>query len=183
MSTTVPAHPRPGVRSSHAPLVTLGSRQFTVLVVVLLLFATLFLILLSPFITRHLARIDVQAHEQAFGFRLGLVDEGQIQDWHIVEVTPGGRFAQAGFRAGDVPTRSPRERHRRAALGARRGGQRPPRLRDGLERRPVRRAARGVPGRRQSERLTFQLIRRKLCTPDATPPAPGGAPSSDRSQR
>ena len=52
MSTTVHAHPRPGIRSSHAPLVTLGWRHFTVLIVVLLLFAALFLIVLSPFITR-----------------------------------------------------------------------------------------------------------------------------------
>jgi preprotein translocase subunit SecY len=52
MSTPVHDHSRPGVRSSLAPLVTLGSRHFAVLIVVLLLFATLFLILLSPLITR-----------------------------------------------------------------------------------------------------------------------------------
>ena len=52
MSTTVHAHPRPGDRSTHAPLVTLGSRHFAVLIVVLLLFGTLFLILLSPLIPR-----------------------------------------------------------------------------------------------------------------------------------
>jgi hypothetical protein len=52
MSTTVHTHPRPDVHSPRAPLVTLGSRHFAVLIVVLLLFATLFLILLSPFMTR-----------------------------------------------------------------------------------------------------------------------------------
>ena len=52
MSTTVHAHPRRGVRALRAPIVTLGSRHFAVLIVVLLLFATLFLVLLSPFITR-----------------------------------------------------------------------------------------------------------------------------------
>lgn len=91
-------------RSPAVPFVTLGSRQFMVLVSWLLLHATLFVILLAPFIDRHLARLDIQAHETAFGFRLGLVDEGQIQDWHIVAVTPGGAFARAGFRPGDVPT-------------------------------------------------------------------------------
>jgi hypothetical protein len=52
MSTTVHADPRPGVRSTRTSLVTLGSRHFAVLIFVLLLFATLFLVLLSPFITR-----------------------------------------------------------------------------------------------------------------------------------
>ena len=52
MSTTVHADPTSGVRSSRAPLVTLGWRHFAVLIVVLLLLGTLFLILLSPFITR-----------------------------------------------------------------------------------------------------------------------------------
>ena len=51
MSTTVHAHPRPGVRSARASLVTLGSRHFALLIVVLLLFAALFVILLSPFIS------------------------------------------------------------------------------------------------------------------------------------
>jgi len=51
MSTTVHAHPRPGVRSPHASLVTLGSGHFALLIVVLLLFAALFVILLSPFIS------------------------------------------------------------------------------------------------------------------------------------
>ena len=73
--------------------IRLGPSQFLVLVAWLLLHATLFVILLAPFIDRHLARLDVQANEASFGFRLGLVDEGQIQDWHIVEVTPGGLFA------------------------------------------------------------------------------------------
>ena len=105
MTTTAAAALRhPGVRSAAAPLVTLGPRHFVVLAVWLVLYGMLYLILLAPFVTRHLARIEVQAHEQAFGFRLALVDEGQIQDWHIVEVRPGGRFAQAGFRAGDVPS-------------------------------------------------------------------------------
>jgi len=104
MTTTAAAFRHPGVRSAAAPLVTLGQRQFVVLAVWLLLYGLLYLILLAPFATRYLARIEVQAHEQAFGFRLGLVDEGQIQDWHIVEVTPGGRLARAGFRAGDVPS-------------------------------------------------------------------------------
>jgi hypothetical protein len=48
MSTTVHAHPRPGVRSPRATLVTLGSHHFAVLIGVLLLFAALFVILLSP---------------------------------------------------------------------------------------------------------------------------------------
>ncbi|MFI5076066.1 MAG: hypothetical protein ACHQRO_01930 [Vicinamibacteria bacterium] len=52
MSTTVHAHPRRGVRSPHASLVTLGSRHFALLIVVLLLFATLFLVLLSPLVAR-----------------------------------------------------------------------------------------------------------------------------------
>jgi hypothetical protein len=95
---------RRSVRSPAPPFVTLGPRQFMLLVSWLLLYSVLFVILLSPFIDRHLARLDIQAAEQAFGFRLGLVDEGQIQDWHIVEVRPGGRFARAGFHAGDVPT-------------------------------------------------------------------------------
>ena len=46
----------------------------------------------------------MQTCEQAFGFRLGLVDEGHIKDRQIVDVTTGGRFAKAGFRAGDVPS-------------------------------------------------------------------------------
>ena len=104
MTTTAAALRHPGVRSAAAPLVTLGPRQFAVLALSLLLYGLLYVILLAPFITRHLERIEIQAHERAFGFRLGLVDEGQIQDWHIVEVTPGGRFAQAGFHAGDFPT-------------------------------------------------------------------------------
>ena len=103
MTTTAAAFRHPGVRSAAAPLVTLGPRQFVVLAVWLLLYGMLYLILLAPFVTRHLARIDVQAHEQAFGFRLGLVDEGQIQDWHIVDVAPGGRLAAAGFKSGDYP--------------------------------------------------------------------------------
>jgi hypothetical protein len=104
MTTTAAAFRHSGVRSAAAPLVTLGVRQFVVLAVWLLLYGLLYLTLLAPFITRHLERIEVQAQEQAFGFRLGLVDEGQIQDWHIVEVTPGGRFDRAGFHAGDFPT-------------------------------------------------------------------------------
>ena len=104
MTTTAAALRHPGVRSAAAPLVTLGPRQFVVLAVWLLLYGLLYFTLLAPFITRHLERTEVRAREQAFGFRLGLIDEGQIQDWHIVEVTPGGRFAQAGFHAGDVPT-------------------------------------------------------------------------------
>ena len=104
MTTTVAALRHPGVRPAAAPLVTLGPRQFMVLAVWLLLYGLLYVILLAPFVTSHLERKKVQAYEQAFGFRLGLVDEGQIQDWHIVEVTPGGRFAQAGFHAGDFPT-------------------------------------------------------------------------------
>lgn len=103
MSTTAAALRHPGVRSAAAPYVTLGQRQFGVLVVFLLLFGLLYIILLAPFITRHLDRKEVQTFEQAFGFRLGLVDEGQIKDWHIVEVRPYGRFGQAGFRAGDFP--------------------------------------------------------------------------------
>jgi hypothetical protein len=103
MTTTVAAR-HPGVRPAATALVTLGPRQFVVLAVWLLLYALLYAILLAPFITRHLARKDVQRYESTFGFRLGLVDEGQIQDWHIVEVRPGGRFARAGFHAGDVPT-------------------------------------------------------------------------------
>ena len=97
---------RHAVRSAAAPFVTLGPRQFTVLAVSLLLYSLLYAILLAPFITQHFARTDVQAHERAFGFRLGLIDlKGrEIRDWHIVEVTPGGRFAQAGFRSGDVPS-------------------------------------------------------------------------------
>lgn len=104
MTTTVAALRHPGVRSAVTPLVTLGPRQFVVLALWLLLYGLLYVILLAPFITSHLARKEVQDYERVFGFRLGLVDEGQIQDWHIVEVTPGGRFAQAGFRAGDVPS-------------------------------------------------------------------------------
>jgi hypothetical protein len=104
MTTTAAALRHPGVRSAATPLVTLGPRQFVVLALWLLLFGLLYIILLAPFITRHLERKEVQTFEQAFGFRLGLVDEGQIQDWHIVEVTPGGRLARAGFRAGDVPS-------------------------------------------------------------------------------
>ena len=103
MTTTVAAR-HPGVRPAATALVTLGPRQFVVLAVWLLLYALLYAILLAPFITRHLARKDVQRYESTFGFRLGLVDEGQIQDWHIVEITPGGRLARAGFRAGDVPS-------------------------------------------------------------------------------
>ena len=99
--------------STAAAPVTLGPPQFLVLVAWLLLHATLFVILLAPFIDRHLARLDVQAYEASFGFRLGLVDEGQIQDWHIVEVTPGGPFARAGFRPGDVPS----ERDSRGIFG------------------------------------------------------------------
>ncbi len=93
--------PRRAVRSHATPFVTLGPRQFMVLVSWLLLYSALFVVLLAPFIERHLARLEVQAAEQAFGFRLGLVDEGQVQDWHIVEVRPGGRLAAAGFRPGD----------------------------------------------------------------------------------
>jgi hypothetical protein len=53
MSTTVHTHPRPDVHSPRAPLVTLGSRHFAVLIVVLLLLcATISLILLSQFATR-----------------------------------------------------------------------------------------------------------------------------------
>jgi uncharacterized RDD family membrane protein YckC len=52
MSTTVHAHPRPGARSPRATLVTLGARHFAVLIGVLLIFATLFLVLLSPLIPR-----------------------------------------------------------------------------------------------------------------------------------
>jgi hypothetical protein len=104
MATTFAALRRAGVPSAAAPFVTLGPRQFAVLAVSLLLYGLLYAILLAPFITRHFARTEVQAHERAFGFRLGLIDEGQIHDWHIVEVTPGGRFARAGFRAGDVPS-------------------------------------------------------------------------------
>ena len=75
-----------------------------VLVVYLVLGGLLYTFLLAPFIIRHFARTDVQGYQRAFGFRLGLVDEGQIQDWHIVEVAAGGRLARAGFRAGDVPS-------------------------------------------------------------------------------
>ena len=102
--TTTAAPRHPGIRSAAAPLVTLGPRQFVVLAVWLLLYGLLYMILLAPFITRHLARKEVQRHESAFGFRLGLIDEGQIQDWHVVEVTAGGRLARAGFRPGDVPS-------------------------------------------------------------------------------
>ena len=104
MTTTAAALRHPGVRSAPAPYVTLGPRQFVVLAIWLLLFGMLYVALLAPFITRHLERKEVQAREQAFGFRLGLVDDGRIRDWRIVEVTPGGRFAQAGFLPGDVPS-------------------------------------------------------------------------------
>ena len=104
MTTTAATLRHPGIRPAAAPYVTLGQRQFVTLVVFLLLYALLYVILLAPFITRYFVRTEVQGYERAFGFRLGLVDEGQIQDWHIVEVTPGGRFAQAGFHAGDFPT-------------------------------------------------------------------------------
>ena len=102
--TTTAALRHPGVRSAATPLVTLGQRQFVVLAVWLLLYGLLYAILLAPLITRHLERKHVQAYERAFGFHLGLVDEGQIKDWHVVEVTAGGRFAQAGFRPGDFPS-------------------------------------------------------------------------------
>jgi len=104
MTTTAATLRHPGIRPAAAPYVTLGQRQFVTLVVFLLLYALLYVILLAPFITRYFVRTEVQGYERAFGFRLGLVDEGQIQDWHIVEVTPGGRLARAGFHAGDVPS-------------------------------------------------------------------------------
>jgi hypothetical protein len=53
MSTTAHTLQGPGVRSTRAPLVTLGWQHFTLLMVVLLLLcAPLILILLVPFITR-----------------------------------------------------------------------------------------------------------------------------------
>jgi hypothetical protein len=104
MTTAVAAHRRPGIRRPPNPSSTLGPWHFIYLVAVLLIFGTLFAILLSPFMTRHFARSEVQVHEQAFGFRLALVDNGHFQEWRIVEVRPGGRFAQAGFRSGDVPS-------------------------------------------------------------------------------
>ena len=53
MPTTVHALQRSGIHPAGAPLVTLGWRHFTLLIVVLLLLCTpLILILLAPFITR-----------------------------------------------------------------------------------------------------------------------------------
>jgi hypothetical protein len=105
MTTAVAATRRPGIRAPVSRLSTLGAWHFTYLVAVLLIFGTLFFLLLfAPLVMRYQWRLDVLAHERSFGFRLGLADGGHIRDWRIVEVTPGGRFAQAGFRAGDVPS-------------------------------------------------------------------------------
>jgi hypothetical protein len=104
MTTAVALIRRPGIRRPPNPFSTLGPWQFLYLVAVLLIFGTLFFVVLfAPLVRRYQWRLDVQAHEQPFGFRLGQIDEGQIRDWGILAVMPGGRFAAAGFRPGDIP--------------------------------------------------------------------------------
>ena len=104
MTATTATLRRSAFRAPAAAFFTLGPLHFLVLMAWLLLFALLYVILLTPWISNHLARLEVQAHQQAFGFRLGLVDNGEFTEWRIVEVTPGGRLDAAGFRAGDAPT-------------------------------------------------------------------------------
>lgn len=91
-------------RARSLALSRLGPWHFAVLVAVLLLHALLMgIILWVPVLATHLARLEVQRHESAFGFRLERVHEYQRPEWRIAQIVPGGRMSAAGFRAGDLP--------------------------------------------------------------------------------
>ena len=132
MTTTAAALRHPGVRSAATPLVTLGPRQFVVLVVCLLLYGLLYIILLAPFITRAISngrrcRPTSRRSASAWAWSTRARSRtGTSSRSHPAAVSP-----RPGFRAGDFPIGAPRKRHRHAALGSRRGGCGPSRLRDG----------------------------------------------------
>jgi hypothetical protein len=104
MRSTATALPGTRLRLRQPALSRLGPWHFAVPVAVLLLHALLLgIILWVPVLTGHLARLEVQRHEAAFGFRLEMVHEHVWPEWRIADVVPGGRLSAAGFRPGDLP--------------------------------------------------------------------------------
>ena len=66
MTTAVAAHRRPGIRRLPHAFSTLGPWHFIYLVAVLLIFGTMFLVLLfAPLVMRDQRRLAVQAHDPA----------------------------------------------------------------------------------------------------------------------
>jgi hypothetical protein len=88
-------------------LLRLGSREFLILAGMLAGLVAVLVVMLWPDALRARDRHDIRQREVAYGFSTGnipLSDRCPFSGiWGIVSVVPGGIFAEAGVRAGDVP--------------------------------------------------------------------------------
>jgi hypothetical protein len=88
---------------------TLGSAQGFILLAGLTTVFTVMAIVLYPWAYQHwIKEVGIRSFEESYGFRTGLVERswpGQDAEyvWGIVSVDPGGQFARAGVRDGDIP--------------------------------------------------------------------------------
>jgi hypothetical protein len=81
----------------------LGMPQFVLLLAGLLLVPLFLFAMFYPVAVEHLARQNVLAHRDAFGFDVGDVPtDHDDSSWGITSVVPNGLADRAGFRAGDV---------------------------------------------------------------------------------
>jgi hypothetical protein len=85
----------------------LGGRDFLLIVSVLVGLTAVLAIVLLPDVSNAIARHDIRRREVTYGFTTGSVRSSAAFPcagmWGIVTVVPGGAFAKAGVRAGDVP--------------------------------------------------------------------------------
>jgi hypothetical protein len=91
------------------PPVTLGSAQGFILLAGLTTVFTVMALVLYPWAYQQwIKEVGIRSFEGPYGFRTGLVERrwpGQDAEhvWGIVSVDPGGHFARAGVRDGDIP--------------------------------------------------------------------------------
>jgi hypothetical protein len=95
------ALPSPGSAAPRLPL--LGAPQFAVLLLTLVLVPIAIVLLAHPALPDALDRRAALRDRETFGYAVGyLRTRGGLPYWGVTAVTPGGRAARAGLRAGDV---------------------------------------------------------------------------------
>ena len=92
----------------------LGWLHYLAITATLVAIAVITILVFLPGHEDHLAQWDLQRSrlpslEREFGFQLKVVHINRADVAVISQVSPGGRFDQAGFRAGDVPMNSERK--------------------------------------------------------------------------